>query len=224
MSEPFKIEAIVKSGASQYYVLNRPPQFLYRREGKYLLAEDGPFRSTYGLAYMGSMKAFAGAVFDIPLIDGTVEKASGQWWDVARPEEETVSAPWGTVEGLTDCYVFRGGSANADELAALIADYKGEVYPYWAYQALIYLPVANRKRRAHEVRADRIAANAKALKKQVRTSRELIHVLEQDQARSAEMLDAANALIAPYATALMLIRGITSLAEAQRIAREALNG
>ena len=70
-----------KYGTQQYLVLNREPVFLYERKCDWLIAEDCGFFDFYHYKRpSGSFYAFAGRKFDIPLKDGSVEKAYGQWW------------------------------------------------------------------------------------------------------------------------------------------------
>ena len=84
-------------------VLDSMPVFLYERKGNRLEAEDDGFYNSYGFETPSKRwKAFAGRKFDIPLKDGTVEKAFGQWWDVDPKDlrEETVNVGIGTIEML----------------------------------------------------------------------------------------------------------------------------
>jgi len=100
--------------AQTMLVLDKMPDFRYRREGNLLLAEDGGFYSCYFHERpTPNSKAFGGAVFDIPLLDGGVERAEGQWWCGSHPigrEMEVVQPGYNTIAGLHKCYVFTGGA------------------------------------------------------------------------------------------------------------------
>ncbi|WP_312530357.1 hypothetical protein [Paracoccus sp. (in: a-proteobacteria)] len=137
--EHFEIEAVVRMNGGEAYVLNRAPSVKYIQEGNCLVGRDGPFVSLYQHdTPHGRFKAFAGAVFDIPLRDGGSIRASGQWWH-SHPAG-AIDAAWATNAGLLKCYVFSVGAWDPEALAAMRSAYKGEVYPYWAYQALIEAP------------------------------------------------------------------------------------
>ena len=88
------------------------PEFIYERVGNYLIAEDDGFYYFYG--YKKSTEAFCGREFDIPLANGDVEKATGQWWQ-SFPEdyqELVYSLGISTPDLLGKCHVFY--SANVD--------------------------------------------------------------------------------------------------------------
>lgn len=140
----FVIEAVVRFNKDEALVLNRSPEFRYRREGSQLVAEDGPFRSCYGYSLpSGRWKAFAGREFKIPLLDGTFEQATGQWW--ASHLKGMVSCTYNTKDKLLGCYVYYSCMADPGAFAALRATYTGDVYPYYAYEAFIRLPIERRK-------------------------------------------------------------------------------
>lgn len=135
-ADPFKIEAVVSMNGGEALVLNRAPRPLYEFSGKDLIGRDGPFIDV--LKYdppSGRFKAFAGREFDVPMADGSMVKASGQYWSAGL--KGAVDAAWGTESGLKNCYVFKSGSWDADALAELRSEYTGEVFPYWAYEALL---------------------------------------------------------------------------------------
>jgi hypothetical protein len=96
-----------------FLVLDRMPDLKFYREGDKLLATDGRFYRAYGYDTPSKhWQAFAGAKFDIPLVDGTVAHAYGQWWQVSHPVVEGVvmSRPGiSTIEALGRCNVFSGG-------------------------------------------------------------------------------------------------------------------
>lgn len=117
---PKILDVIISSGYGSYsgyrqtfVVIDRPLHFIYERKGHALVANDGGFYSSY---YHGrpsaSWQAFAGRKFDVPMMDGTVIKASGEWWYGGHEKnapEEIVSVGVATLDQLLDCYVFSAG-------------------------------------------------------------------------------------------------------------------
>lgn len=164
----FTIEAIVSMNGREAFVLNRAPKFVYERHGNDLIATDGIFRACYRYARpWGRFEAFSGRKFSIPLADGSFEEATGQWWDAHI--EGMASIGYATKAQLLACYVFTGGAmADPDELSRLRATYAGEVYPYWAYEALIKLPVERKNywRGIQKLERDKkhLIANVKKMK------------------------------------------------------------
>jgi len=101
-----------KDSTQQMLVLNRYPIFLYERVGQYLIAEDEGFFHFYGYgACSPGWKAFGGREFDIPMRDGSIVKAVGQWWDAIPKDYYGLLTYPGiaTVEQLNKCNVFHGG-------------------------------------------------------------------------------------------------------------------
>ncbi len=102
-------------------VLDRMPEHKYKKDlindKQWLVSECGPFVSAYYFeSPQGRFKAFAGREFDIPMEDGTVEKAFGQWWD-GTPEKYSkgmVSTGCNTVDGLNNCNVFTSTIMRSD--------------------------------------------------------------------------------------------------------------
>jgi hypothetical protein len=98
-----------KTMTQRFLVLNRSPDFIYERKGSYLIAEDSGFFNfyKYGRSSPG-WQAFAGRKFDIPLSDGSIEKAHGQWWhSIPRDYSELLChSGFGTPEKLASCNVF----------------------------------------------------------------------------------------------------------------------
>lgn len=96
----------------QMLVLDRMPEFVYEREGNFLIAEDSGFFGFYGYERSGpNWKAFGGDKFDIPLKNGSIIKADGQWWDSVPSDysELVISIGIKTIERLEECYVFSYG-------------------------------------------------------------------------------------------------------------------
>ncbi len=116
MTEPIKIIDIIDHKSEHFtqrmLVVNRMPSLIYERKGQLLFGHDSGCFRFYGYeAPYRSSKAFAGAEFSIPMIDGSVIEASGQWWDPGTPEEfHGLLYDYGmnTIEGLTKCNVFLG--------------------------------------------------------------------------------------------------------------------
>jgi len=113
-----------KVNTQEFLVLSRRPIFLYERVGGYLIAEDQGFFNFYGYEPCGpGWKAFAGREFDIPMIDGLIIKASGQWWDsTPKDYRELVDhTAYGTIEDLNRCNVFCGISIDPEIISNWLA-------------------------------------------------------------------------------------------------------
>lgn len=97
-------------------VLNRFPEPLFEKRGKWLIGHDSGVFQFYGHErvephWPSNWKAFGGRKFDIPMVDGTVTHASGQWWDSfpADFRDLVYSCGMNTIERLAECHVFMGG-------------------------------------------------------------------------------------------------------------------
>lgn len=105
-----------------YIVLDRKPDFRYERIGNDLFAQDDGFFNCYGYERPDERwKAFGGAKFDIPMKDGSVIQAYGQWWDVSPRKHagvDIVSCGVATLESLSQCYVFQAGHVSRNKLDA----------------------------------------------------------------------------------------------------------
>lgn len=144
-----KIEAVVEFNDGEALVINRKPKYLFEKIGKDLVGRDGPFARTYKYEVVNcGPKAFGGAVFDIPMRDGTylegdtwvdykddTIRANGQYW--ASGLKGFSSITYSTRKDLMNCYVFTGGMAEPDAVAELRAVYTGCVYPYRDYERVI---------------------------------------------------------------------------------------
>jgi hypothetical protein len=98
-----------KYGTQVFHILNRMPELLYERDGRWLIGEDSGFFNFYFYERPGpTWKAFAGRKFDIPMKNGTIEHAHGQWWDKMHPEYIGLLTSVGisTPERLGKCNVF----------------------------------------------------------------------------------------------------------------------
>jgi len=105
-----------KTFTQRFIVVDELPDLKYQRmskDGKQVLfAEDGIFSAMfYYQAPSKGWEAFAGRKFDIQMIDGTVEKAFGQWWH-GNSSNDVISVGIGTPEGLGKCNVFCGYEVN----------------------------------------------------------------------------------------------------------------
>lgn len=108
-----------------YLVLDKMPEFRFERVGPFLIAEDDGFFACYGYERPSAgFVAFGGRKFDIPLVDGTVVKADGQWWWESPNERSgvpTMPCAISTAEELNRCYVFSGGHVSVDKFNAWLA-------------------------------------------------------------------------------------------------------
>jgi hypothetical protein len=106
-----------KYSTQRFAVISRSPDYKYERKGKWLIGEDSGFFSFfYHDSPRGAFYAFAGRKFDIPMIDGTTIKATGQWWDGVPEDYHGLISHIGydTVAGLERCNVFCGGNVDPD--------------------------------------------------------------------------------------------------------------
>jgi hypothetical protein len=98
-----------KYGTQEFVVIDRTPDFLYEKEGDYLIGEDsGLFNFYKHIPPSNGFEAFAGRKFDINLKNGDVVKASGQWWD-ARPDsydDLVYKMGVSSLCELDECHVF----------------------------------------------------------------------------------------------------------------------
>lgn len=102
-------------GIQTMVVLNRYPRCVFERDGKWLIGYDDCVYQFFKLDPVrhsdpSNWKAFGGQKFDIPMADGSVEHAHGQWWDYLHPDFAGLTYDYGlsTVEKLQKCYVFSG--------------------------------------------------------------------------------------------------------------------
>ena len=135
-SGEIKVIALVKFNDGVALVLNRSPNILYERNCVFLFAKDGLFHNFYYYRRPDYYsQAFAGRVFDIPMLDGSFERANGQWWDGCPRGYKGIAI--GTIEKLKKCYVFWSSYALANDVENLISSHDGPVYPYWEYEKII---------------------------------------------------------------------------------------
>ena len=93
-------------------VVDRQPAPIFERRGQLLIGHDSGFYKFYGYETPGpTWEAFGGREFDIPMADGTIIKANGQWWDPGIPKDyrDLLYSPGvNTIERLAQCHVFSG--------------------------------------------------------------------------------------------------------------------
>lgn len=134
-----KILAVVKFNQGRAYVFNRKPILKYEREGRKLVGRDGPFLNTYAYGRPSKgWEAFGGRKFDIPMLDGSVTNAFGQWWSAVS--NGAVSVNYGTIDELKRCYVYSSISCDSEHFKKLVEDYnseKGFYYNYRDYEKII---------------------------------------------------------------------------------------
>lgn len=115
--EPIKIVDVIDHRSQhftqRFLVVDRMPEFTYERRGSGLLiGHDSGFFKFYGYGRPGpTWRAFGGEKFQIPMADGSVIEADGQWWDVCPNDfsELTYGPGVNTVDELAQCHVFMGG-------------------------------------------------------------------------------------------------------------------
>jgi hypothetical protein len=95
-------------------VLNRMPEPLFERRGRWLVGNDDCVFQFYALERVegpSHWKAFGGREFDIPMVDGSVERAKGQWWNSFPSDFRGLTYSHGvsTIDKLAECYVFYFG-------------------------------------------------------------------------------------------------------------------
>jgi len=110
--EPIRIVKHVHSISSgqKFAVISRMPAFKFTRRDDLLLAEDSGFYSCYKYCTPGKYsRAFAGREFKIPMSDGSMIEANGQWWQALHPaHKDNRLLDYGieTEENLKKCFVF----------------------------------------------------------------------------------------------------------------------
>jgi hypothetical protein len=101
-----------KYSTQRMLVVDRMPDFVYERKGSWLFGHDSGCFKFYAHEAPGpTWKAFGGAKFSIPLSDGSVIEASGQWWGAFPADFRQLVYSYGmnTPDALSQCHVFMGG-------------------------------------------------------------------------------------------------------------------
>jgi hypothetical protein len=114
------------NNAHYYLVLDEMPVFTFERTGNRLIAECDGFVECYGYETPGpNWQAFGGRKFELPMKDGTMEQAHGQWWWCQPAETESIgsltSVGIATLEQLKQCYCFSGGNISTAKLNEWLA-------------------------------------------------------------------------------------------------------
>jgi len=139
----YEIGAVVKFNSDEALVLSEKPVITYERYGNVLLGMDeyGVFLDSYVYKRPSDrFRAFGGRKFDIPMSDGSIIKADGQWWDAGHEEFEeklgskVLHVTAHEVKSLKSCYVFCGYLADQEEYEKLRKSYTGRVWEYWEYE------------------------------------------------------------------------------------------
>ncbi|GKU80154.1 hypothetical protein [Paenibacillus sp. L3-i20] len=140
------VQAIVKFNQGIAFVLKKPIEFTYYREGNLIIGLDSTCTFVHCYYYDNpspGFYAFGGRKFDIQLDNGDVINCYGQWWAGGYQQaakllgEELVPVTYKDVESLKDCYVFYGAYAIKSRVAETENNYEGVIYGYWDYEALI---------------------------------------------------------------------------------------
>lgn len=124
-------------GTQTMFVLDKMPEFKYKefktkRGTRALLSKDGIFSSLYYYDRpTKNFQAFAGRKFDIPMEDGSIIEASGQWWDGSP--ENTTSVGISTIEKLEECYVFFSSNVEEDKFKQITENWNKPSNNYHKY-------------------------------------------------------------------------------------------
>lgn len=115
-------------GTNLYVVVDKMPDFLFERktepDGRFLVGENSGFFIFYKYGEPSRhFQAFGGRKFDIPLLDGGVVKASGEWWDSTPDSYHGMlySIGIGTPSELGSCNVYTAIHADAMMIDEFIA-------------------------------------------------------------------------------------------------------
>ena len=142
----YEIKAVVRFNDCEALVLSEKPKITYEKHGNFLFGLDkyGLFAGSYGYEAPGEKwKAFGGNKFDIPMTDGSVIKAYGQWWDNGTKDfsdalgYKIINVTAKEIEDLKRCYVFNGHKAVEEEYTNFRKTYTGEIYEYWEYDFVL---------------------------------------------------------------------------------------
>lgn len=127
-------------GNDHYYiVLDEMPSFVFERNGFRLLAEHDGFAECYGYDPPSpGFQAFGGREFEIPLKDGGVERANGQWW-FCSPSIEYKQVAISTLEKLNRCYVFEACHIAAEKLSEWL-EHNEPSTDYYKYRTVAAQP------------------------------------------------------------------------------------
>ena len=122
---------IYKGFKQTFVVIDRPLRFLYEHRYKtheddcLVASDDGWYDCLFYERPDKNWRAFSGREFDIPMKDGTVVKASGQWWDGRHQEnapEPIISVGVATIDQLNNCYAFSSGHVSKVKLEKWLSE------------------------------------------------------------------------------------------------------
>jgi len=118
------LDIIVNKHDQIFLLLDRMPELLYIRKDSWLGASDSGFYKFYYHHRDPHAKAFAGRTIHIPLLDGTIIEATGQWWDGIHPDYTDLKLVGvGSFEKLRKCYVFCGYKVRLDIIQKALSDF-----------------------------------------------------------------------------------------------------
>jgi hypothetical protein len=104
-----------------FLVLDTLPKWAYQRDGNSLIAHDDGFYDFLKIE-PGSKDAFAGRKFTIELVDGTPFECHGQVWACGgKADEPLIQLGVGTIESLSQCYVFSSAMVVKSKVDAWLA-------------------------------------------------------------------------------------------------------
>lgn len=119
------IEHKYKYGIQIEVVVDEPPKIIYERVDDLLIGEhDGFFRFYKYERPSKNWQAFAGREFEIPLVNGGIEKAYGQWWDHFPSDYRGLVYSLGvaSVNQLARCNLFYGMKVDRELVDNWIAE------------------------------------------------------------------------------------------------------
>lgn len=130
------IDVIVTDKKRVFVVVDKMPELVYERHPDRILVghDDGFWSALKHGRPSKNNQAFGGHKFDIPMKDGTIIHASGEWWDSGYEAitERIGSVGVGTLDGLATCYVFVGYHISMAKLEAWLEDNEPSD-DYWKY-------------------------------------------------------------------------------------------
>ena len=139
-----KILAVVEFNKGEAFVLKKDLDLKYTRYDDIIIGTDGVFCDCYCYERPGpNWKAFGGRKFDITLVNGEIIHCNGQWWCGGTEKAEKIIGKKITpvtacsIDKLKRCYVFSGYSGIEPAIYKFRKKYKGKVYGYWEYDALL---------------------------------------------------------------------------------------
>lgn len=142
----YTVEAIVEFNDGIAYVLDKPVEYKYYKQGNMIIGLDDSCTFVQCYYYdrpTPGFYAFGGHKFDIQLENGEVEHCYGQWWDggYVKAEkllgEKLVNVTYRSIDDLKNCYVFFGGAAIDRNIDELRHSYSGKIHGYWEYEAIL---------------------------------------------------------------------------------------